>query len=259
MLNFICILAFFRQRCYDWPIGQKEETVTSLTNVSEPTRQRILQVCVRLFLEKGYKKTTMSEILRESGVSNSSFQNIFHTKDGVLFELVEFMFSNQFSMARTITGNLPPVCVYAAETAIQLTLTELNENLREIYIEAYTQPNIVDYIQRHTARELEVIFGPYLPELTGEDFYLLDIGSSGMMRGFMAHPCDEELTLEKKISGFLNLTLHAYNVPREEAEKTLAFVASLDIRKIAEGVMHQLLQTLMMKYQFTLGGSAAGQ
>ena len=252
MLNFICILAFFRQRCYDWPISQKEEIVTSLTNASEPTRQRILQVCVRLFLEKGYKKTTMSEILRESGVSNSSFQNIFHTKDGVLFELVEFMFSNQFSMARTITGNLPPVCVYAAETAIQLTLTELNENLREIYIEAYTQPNIVDYIQRHTARELEVIFGPYLPGLTGEDFYLLEIGSSGMMRGFMAHPCDEELTLEKKISGFLNLTLHAYNVPREEMEKTLAFVASLDIRKIAEGVMHRLLQTLMMKYQFTL-------
>ena len=143
--------------------AKKEEIVTALTNVSEPTRQRILQVCVRLFLEKGYKKTTMSEILRESSASNSSFQNIFHTKDGVLFELVEFMFSNQFSMARAITGNLPPVCVYAAETAIQLTLTELNENLREIYIEAYTQPNIVDYIQRHTARELEVIFGPYLP------------------------------------------------------------------------------------------------
>ena len=255
MLNFICILAFFRQRCYDWPISQKEEIVTSLTNASEPTRQRILQVCVRLFLEKGYKKTTMSEILRESGVSNSSFQNIFHTKDGVLFELVEFMFSNQFSMARTITGNLPPVCVYAAETAIQLTLTELNENLRGIYIEAYTQPNIVDYIQRHTARELEAIFGPYLPGQTSEDFYLLEIGSSGMMRGFMAHPCDEELTLDKKISGFLNLTLHAYNVPREEAEKTIAFVASLDIRKIAEGVMHRLLQTLMMKYQFTLGST----
>ena len=185
----------------------------ALTNVSEPTRRRILQVCVRLFLEKGYKKTTMIEILRESSASNSSFQNIFHTKDGVLFELVEFMFSNQFSMARAITGNLPPVCVYAAETATQLTLTELNENLREIYIEAYTQPNIVDYIQRHTARELEVIFGPYLPGLSGEDFYLLDIGSSGMMRSYMAHPCNEELTLEKKISGFLNLTLRAYNVP----------------------------------------------
>ncbi len=48
-------------------------------------------------------------------------------------------------------------------------------------------------------------------------------------------------------------------VQESKAEKAIAFVASLDIRKIAEGVMHQLLQALMMKYQFTLGGSAAGQ
>ena len=231
----------------------------SITSASLPAKKRILTVCVKLFLEKGYKRTTLAEIIEKAEVSYSTFQNIFRAKDGVLTELVEFMFSNQFSMARAITGNLPPVCVYTAETAIQLTLTELNENLREIYIEAYTQPNIVDYIQHHTARELEVIFGPYLPGLNGEDFYLLDIGSSGMMRSYMAHPCNEELTLEKKISGFLNLTLRAYNVPREEAEKAIAFVASLDIRKIAEGVMHQLLQALMMKYQFTLGGSTAGQ
>ena len=52
-------------------------------------------------------------------------------------ELVEFMFSNQFAMACSMTGTqLPPVHVYAVETAIQMTLTELNENLREIYIEA---------------------------------------------------------------------------------------------------------------------------
>ena len=49
------------------------------------------------------------------------------------------MFSNQFSMARGVVGTqLPPVYVYAAETAIQMTLTELNENLREIYVESYT-------------------------------------------------------------------------------------------------------------------------
>ena len=231
----------------------------ALTNVSEPTRRRILQVCVRLFLEKGYKKTTMIEILRESSASNSSFQNIFHTKDGVLFELVEFMFSNQFSMARAITGNLPPVCVYAVETAIQLTLTELNENLREIYIEAYTYPDTCEFIVNRTAMELRRCFSSYLPDLGESEFYEMDLGTNGMMRSYMAHPCNEELTLEKKRSGFLNLTLRAYNVPREEAEKTIAFVASLDIRKIAEGVMHQLLQALMMKYQFTLGGSAAGQ
>ena len=107
----------------------------ALTNASLPAKRRILAVCVKLFLEQGYKKTTVAQIVQGAGVSNSSFQNIFRAKDGVLTELVAFMFTSQFGAARSaIGGRLPPVYVYAAETAIQMTLTELNENLREIYI-----------------------------------------------------------------------------------------------------------------------------
>lgn len=62
-----------------------------------------------------------------------------------------------------------------------------------------------------------------------------------------------ELTLEKKISGFLQLSLNAYHVPSEEVQQTIAFVSSMDIRGISENVMHKLLQALMMKYRFTLG------
>lgn len=51
----------------------------------------------------------MAEIVHKAAVSNSIFQNIFRAKDGVLTELAEFMFSNQFSMARDVTGaQLPP-------------------------------------------------------------------------------------------------------------------------------------------------------
>ena len=227
----------------------------ALTNVSEPTRRRILQVCVRLFLEKGYKKTTMIEILRESSASNSSFQNIFHTKDGVLFELVEFMFSNQFAMARSTAGTqLPPIYVYAVETAIQMTLTELNENLREIYIEAYTQKEALDYIFRETAKELQQIFGPYQPGRTARDFYDMEIGSASIMRGYMAHPCDEELTLEKKLRLFLTMSLRAYNVPKEETEQAIRFVEGLDIRTISEQVMQALFRALAMRFEFSLAG-----
>ena len=78
------------------------------TSLSEPTKKRILQVCVKLFLEQGYKKTTMAEIIEKSSVSSSSFQNIFRAKDGVLTELVQFMFENQFSMARSAASTKAP-------------------------------------------------------------------------------------------------------------------------------------------------------
>ena len=230
----------------------------AITNASLAAKKRILTACVRLFLEKGYKGTTIAEILREADVSASTFQNIFHAKDGVLVELVEFMFSNQFRMARQMAGEtLPPVYVYAAETAIQMTLTELNENLREIYLEAYTQPETVEYIHQNTSTELYRIFSSYLPGYTESDFYELEIGSAGIMRGYMARKCDKYFTLERKLRRFLVMSLSAYKVPEEEQDRVLAFVAGLDVRKRAEQVMHQLFAALAMRFEFSLQGIEA--
>ena len=226
------------------------------TSLSEPTKKRILQVCVKLFLEQGYKKTTMAEIIAKSSVSSSSFQNIFRAKDGVLTELVQFMFENQFSMARSAASTkLPPVYVYAVETAIQMTLTELNENLREIYIEAYTQKEACEYIQRETAKELYQIFGSYLPSYSECDFYEQDIGSSGIMRAYMERPCDLYFTLEKKLSRFLTMSMRAYCVPPDEQQQVLAFIETLDIRGISERVMQELFRKLEMQFSFSLGTS----
>lgn len=165
----------------------------AITNASLPAKKRILTVCVRLFLEKGYKKAT---------------------------------------------------------------LAELNENLREIYIESYTQREVSDYIFHATAKDLHQIFRAYQPELTERDFYDMEIGSASIMRGYMAHPCDEELSLEKKLRLFLTMTLRVYNVPQEETERVIAFVAGLDIRRIAEQVMQKLFQMLAMHYEFSLDGMA---
>ena len=219
------------------------------------TEKRILQTCVRLFLENGYHQTTMTQILQEAQVSSSSFQNLFRSKDGVLMELVKFMFKNQFGMARNIVGaTLPPVYVYAVETALQLTLTELNENLRQIYLEAYTQEHLLDYIQRATAQELYRIFGPYQPELTERDFYELELGTAGLMRGYMANPCTAAFPLERKLNKFLTLALRGYKVPEDELQKILSFVAGLDMRSIAQSVMEDLFRRLAMRYEFSLDG-----
>ena len=219
------------------------------------TEKRILQACIRLFLENGYHQTTMVQILKEAQVSSSSFQNLFRSKDGVLLELVDFMFENQFSTARSVAGaELPPVYVYAVETALQIALTELNENLRQIYLEAYTQQRLLDYIQRATAKELHRIFGPYQPELTEQDFYELELGTAGLMRGYMANPCTADFPLERKLEKFLTLALRGYKVPEEEVRQVLSFLGGLDIRGIAQKVMEELFRKLAMRYDFSPDG-----
>ena len=191
---------------------------------SADAKRRILTACVRFFLEKGYTRTTVAEIVKEADVSISTFQNVFRTKDGVLVELVKFMFGSQFDMAGQIAGQkLPPVYVYAVETSIQLALTELNENLRDIYLEAYSHTEASEYIYQHTSSELYRIFGPYLPSYTESDFYELEIGSAGIMRGYMSRPCDKYFTLEKKLARFLSMSLNAYAVPAAEQKAGAGF------------------------------------
>lgn len=225
----------------------------ALRKGSIETKKRILSVCVRLFLEQGYHRTPISQIISEADVSASTFQNIFHTKDGVLGELIEFMFGGQFGAARSIVGEvLPPIYTYATETAIQLVLTEMNENLRDIYLEVYSQPETSEYIYQHTAAELHRIFGAYFPGYSESDFYELEIGTAGIMRGYMAKKCNIHFPLERKIERFMTLSMRAYRIPEEEQEKVLAYIKGTDIRAIADGIMQKLFAALEMKFDFTL-------
>ena len=220
---------------------------------SSETRRKILTVCVRLFLEQGYKRTSVSQIVDEAGVARGSYLNLFPTKDKILLDLTETMFGGQFGMARSIAdAKLPPVYAYAVETAIQLTLTELNENLREIYIEAYSLPDTSEYIYLHTTAELKQIFSANFPDYSDSDFYEMEIGTAGLMRNYMARKCDIHFPLERKLSRFLTAAMRVYRVPEDELEQAVRFVERLDIRSIAECVMHTLFQTLAMHYDFSL-------
>ena len=217
---------------------------------SQDARRRVLAACARLFLEKGYTNTRMVDILKDADVSASSFQNIFRTKDGVLTAFVEIMFSGQFDAARQLAADAPtPAHVYAVETALQLALTELNENLRDVYVEAYTCPDTLVLIHRRTAGELQAVFGAYLPEATAADFLEMEVGTAGMMRAYMARRCGADFPLERKIRRFLEMSLSVFHVAEDERARIIAHVATLDMYLLARRVMNALFESLSMHFE----------
>ena len=179
------------------------------------TQQKMLRAAVKLFLEKGYEGTTTAEIARAAGMTPSSFFRAFPSKEALLLELDKRMFSGQFALAEQHSAAQDPVLLYAVETAIQLHIAELTEPLRELYVTAYTLPSTSAYLYRSTAKRLEGIFGDYLPDAEAKDFYEMEIASTGMMRSFVAVPCDMYFTVERKIARFLECALKLCNVPPE--------------------------------------------
>lgn len=231
---------------------EKKEHLTHKQS-KERTKLNILRSAVRAFLEDGYANSKVTAIIKNAGCSISSFQNLFGTKEGIIPTLAEIMFTNQFAMAKSIKEkNENPIFVYVVETSIQLTLTELNETLREVYVAAYSNPQALEFIYQKTSAELEEIFSAYNPGCDRSDFYEFDIGSAGIMRGFMSRKCDQYFTLEKKIKKFITMTLRCYNVPQEEIDRAIVYVLSLDIRAISAKIMQQLFETLAMQLHFDL-------
>lgn len=209
----------------------------------------ILSAGAKLLLKQGYRNTTIREIADEAGVSISSVQNFFRSKEGLLCELVKIMFYGQFTTARCIAQNdLSPVYTYAAETALQLVLTDRNDFLREIYVEAYSMPVTLEFIHQHTAKELMAIFGDRFPGWEESDFYETDIGTAALMRGYMAKPCDIHFPLHRKIDRFLTVSLRIYRVEEAQIDQFLRFVHDLDLCTLADTVLEQLpkyLQTVL--------------
>ena len=206
------------------------------------TQQKMLRAAVKLFLEKGYEGTTTAEIARAAGMTPSSFFRAFPSKEALLLELDKRMFSGQFALAEQHSTAQDPVLLYAVETAIQLHIAELTEPLRELYVTAYTLPSTSAYLYRSTAKRLEGIFGDYLPDAEAKDFYEMEIASAGMMRSFMAVPCDVYFTVERKIARFLECALKLYNVPVERRREVTAGVLQLDLHAMAAGIIRTTVQ-----------------
>ena len=209
----------------------------------EETRAQVLRYAVVLFLEQGYRETTLEQIAGKIDRTKGAVLRAYPDKEAILYALVTHMFSKQFSKVRSILGDhADPLLVYGAETALQLHICELSEPLRDLYTSAYTLPTTMDYINKNTAQELQQIFGKYLPDAQQCDFYELELVSSGVMRGLMARRCDMYFTIEKKIALFLRCALKIYDVPSEEREALIRRVLEMDLAAMARSTVENTVR-----------------
>ncbi|MGN1369328.1 MAG: TetR/AcrR family transcriptional regulator [Aristaeellaceae bacterium] len=227
----------------------------------EETRAQVLRYAVVLFLEQGYRETTLDQIAGRIGRTKSSVLRAYPDKESILYALVTHMFRAQFSAARAmLENNADPLLIYCVETALQLHICELGEPLRDLYTAAYTLPTTADYIYRSTAQELQQIFGKYLPDAAQSDFYELDMVSGGVMRGLMARKCDMYFTIEKKITLFLRCVLKIYDVPAQEREAVISQVLAMDLAAMARSTVENTVRLARAGFDTdTLRATAAGE
>lgn len=215
----------------------------------EKVKERILYVAAGLFIEQGYTETTLRQLAKEAETDLNSVTRLFGCKENILCELVTYVLEEQFrTAARKLQGITDdPILFYAAETTMQLYMAESSEAVRELYLTSYSMRRTMDIIQQMITEKLEKIFGAHLPDLTTKDFYELEIASGGIMRSFMARPCDMYFTMDRKVARFLETTFRIFQVPDEKIHEAVEFVQQFDFQNTVSGIIDRMLGYLKEK------------
>lgn len=212
-------------------------------------RMKVLYAAARLFLEKGYTNATTREIAKAANVNVSTMNRAIGSKENILCALVIYVLESQFDAAeKMLYGTVhDKFLLYAAETTLQLYMAESDESIRNLYSAAYSMPHSAQIIQRTITEKLMAIFAEYLPGLSYQDFYELEIASGGIMRSFMANKCDEGMTMDRKVERFLQTTFRVYMVPEDKIRQAIDFVKQFDYPAIAQQTIDAMLRYLCDK------------
>ena len=223
----------------------------TLHSRSEKVRSRVLHAAAKLFLDKGYVNSTMKEISSLAGVNYGSMMFAFRSKEEILSELVGIVLDGQFeSTARLLVGKTEDkILFYAAETTLQLYMTESSEHIRELYTLSYSQSASSNIIYEKITVKLAEIFKEQYPNYTQGEFYEKELASAGVMRNYMTRPCGIYFTMDRKVRAFLENTFLLYEIPREKISEAIEFVSQFDWKRIARDVIDNMLAYFESKIQ----------
>lgn len=160
------------------------------------------------------------------------------------------MYEKQFAItARLLGEGYEPEMFYAVEPSIQMYIAEKSEALRELYVSSYSYAATANYIHQMATDKLVELFGAMHPQYTRQDFYELELATSGMVRSFMARKCDRNFTMEQKLRRFLSCSMTIYGVAEEKQQQVIDRVLEMDLKSVADQLVADAIHQADEQYQ----------
>lgn len=150
------------------------------------TKNRILETAKEIFLEQGYKRTTIRQIVERSGITSGSIYNIFSSKEEIFSALVDELMKSCIDMVQKESSGESPLYRYAAVLMVEMEAIARDERVRELYQEAYTSPVMFEeVVQRHLRLESEIFGEDYVRLFKGDQLMIRNLMVKGAMGAFI--------------------------------------------------------------------------
>lgn len=222
--------------------------IRSETESRELYRQ-ILTAATAMFMQKGYEKTSITDIAKMSGVPKSKILYEMKSKEDILGMLVAKFLDGVTEAANSVSKKLTDdeVLIFMANEVLQIYMAEMNEDMRNLYLSAYSMPKTSETVLRRRTDLLYEKFGYMFPTFAVKDFYELEIASVGIMRAYMTVKCDMYFTIEAKVERLITTMLRIYEIDNDVIDEVQEFIKKIDFESLAKKAVHDAFKELNIK------------
>lgn len=207
----------------------------------DEVRQRILAAAKELFVQQGYKKTTIRQIVEKSGVLTGSIYYFFKNKEDIFQSLVMELLRQCTDLIAAHFRQESPAFCYAALCLVEFEAVAMNQLVRETYYEGYTTPLTFEKITDHLAHMTGRIFGDSLG-LSKEDIFLRSLLIKGAMRSYIVQfDFSQPMDRQKYAALVLDTALQLLGISAAESHDVLAQLEQRlpEIEAIADEMIHR--------------------
>lgn len=212
----------------------------SSTLKSEEVRRRILTSAKELFIQQGYKKTTIRQIVQQSGILTGSIYYFYKNKEDIFQALIISLLQKCIHLIIQNFHDASPAFQYAAMCAVELKAVTWNNLVRECYYEGYTSNMIFQKMAEEVSEVSEKIFSRCMLHFSHEDYYIRTLLIKGAMRSYVA-----ELYFNRSIAAenyqelLLRGALFVFEFNRKETDQVLTEIRDKD--DILSDIARQLI------------------
>ncbi|MBJ8109511.1 TetR/AcrR family transcriptional regulator [Bacillus wiedmannii] len=129
----------------------------------EERRKEILETAERLFITKGYTKTTVNDILKEIGIAKGTFYHYFKSKEEVMDEIIMRIIKDDVAKAKAIVSN-PNIPVLEKLFRVLMAQSPKSGDVKDKMIEQFHQPNNAEMHQKSIVQSI-IHLSPVLAEI----------------------------------------------------------------------------------------------
>ena len=216
---------------------------------SRELHDKILTAATAMFVQKGFEKTSLTDIAKLSGIPKSKILYEMNSKQEILVRLVTEFLDAVTRASDAVSTKLTDdkILIFMANEVLQVYMAEMSDDMRNLYLSGYSMPKTSEEVLRRRSEMLYKQFGSTLPDFELKDFYEFEIASMGIMRAYMSVPCDMYFTMQAKTERLISTMLRIYDIDQAKIDQTNEFVKKIDFETLAKKTVEDVFEEFNIK------------